>query len=311
MTHELYKKYRPHKLDDVAGQEQAVSVIKGLLARKQFPHTLLLSGPSGCGKTTIARILRRELGCSKQDFSEVNAADQRGIDSVREIRSRMGSAPMGGECRIWLVDECHALTGDASDALLKMLEDTPSHVYFMLATTIPTKLKPTILTRCTHIKVIPVNSKDMEWLIISVLAKEGKTQETFSHDVIDRIVEVAAGCARQALVLLDSVLGITGKDEQLNVIQSSGHKKQAFDILKALLYERTTWKKMTRILDHTDTSQVESLRHFILACAKTELLKANKNAGRACAVIRMFQDAWYEYPEAGLEVSCYELLSTR
>ncbi len=308
MTQELYKRYRPRKLDEIVGQERIVSVLKGLLVKKQFPHTLLLSGPSGCGKTTIARILRRELGCSKQDFSEMNAADQRGIDSIREIRSRMHSAPIGGECRIWLIDECHATTSDAQDAMLKMLEDTPSHVYFMLATTNPTKLMKTILTRCTPIKVKPLDTDCMRKLLDGVLSKEKKGVEA---NVLQRIIEVAEGSPRQALVILGSIFTLESVEDQLEAIYSSDHKGQAFDIVKALLYERTTWKEMTETLAKTDTSQVESLRHFILACARTELLKANKNAGRAFGIIRMFQDAWYEYPEVGLEASCYEILANR
>src|SRR5690606_3369465 len=108
-----------------------------------IPHAMLFTGPSGCGKTTLARILRVKLRCSDNDFQEINAADFRGIDSIRSMRQQVGAAPLGGDSRIWLIDEAHSMTADAQNAFLKLLEDTPRHVYFFLATTDPQKLKKT------------------------------------------------------------------------------------------------------------------------------------------------------------------------
>src|SRR5437773_2031788 len=128
---ELYKKHRPRKFADVVGQPRAVAALESMVAAGEVPHSVLFAGPSGTGKTTLARILARELGCGK-NFKEINAAESRGIDSIREVQSVMGLAPMGGKCRVWLWDEAHRLTPDSQSALLKTLEDTPSHVYFML-----------------------------------------------------------------------------------------------------------------------------------------------------------------------------------
>src|SRR3990167_7675833 len=111
------------------------------------------------------------------NFSEVNAADFRGIDSIRDIREHMGAAPMSGECRVWLIDEIHQQTGAAQDSFLKMLEDTPSHVYFLLATTDPHKLKKTIITRCTEIRCKPISETDLIGLVKRVSEAEGKTLE--------------------------------------------------------------------------------------------------------------------------------------
>ena len=159
MSKELYKKHRPKNLKRVFGQSVAIGTLKPLIEAKQVPHSLLLTGPSGCGKTTLARILVKELKCAKADFMEVNCADFRGIDTVRDIRTRMMQAPIGGDCRVWLIDEAHMLTSAAQTAFLKMLEDTPDHIYFFLATTHPQKLLKTIKTRCTEIKLKEMTAK--------------------------------------------------------------------------------------------------------------------------------------------------------
>jgi DNA polymerase III gamma/tau subunit len=103
---ELYRKYRPTKFSEVVGQSDAVKTLVDMGKRKALPHFILFTGPSGCGKTTIARILRQKLKCSDSDFSEVNAANDRGIDMVRDIEKKMNYAPIGGKCRLWLCDEC-------------------------------------------------------------------------------------------------------------------------------------------------------------------------------------------------------------
>ena len=154
---ELYKKYRPKNFKRIVGQPTITEQLTSMTRSNQFPHSSLFSGPSGCGKTTLARIMRNKLDCGDQDFQEVNCADFRGIDMVRDIRNRMNLAPIGGECRVWLIDEAHQLSSQAQNAFLKILEDTPSHVYFMLATTDPQKLIPTIRTRCAEFKVSSLN----------------------------------------------------------------------------------------------------------------------------------------------------------
>src|SRR6516162_10204948 len=114
---ELYKKYRPTCFNDVIGQDAAVLTLTKLIRAKKVPHALILSGPSGVGKTTIARILQKVLDCADWSFEEINAADTRGIDTVRAVRQSMSLAPIGGKSRIFLFDEAHQLTkkqgGDA------------------------------------------------------------------------------------------------------------------------------------------------------------------------------------------------------
>jgi len=102
---ELYKKHRPMTFKRIVGNTTVTEQLVSMTRQSQFPHASLFSGPSGCGKTTLARIMRNKLDCGDPDFAEVNCADFRGIDMVRDIRSRMNLAPMSGECRVWLIDE--------------------------------------------------------------------------------------------------------------------------------------------------------------------------------------------------------------
>jgi DNA polymerase-3 subunit gamma/tau len=171
---ELYHKYRPKNFGRVVGQEESVALLKDFLDRGEFPHTTLFVGPSGCGKTTLARICRDKLGCSDANFVEVNAADDRGIDLPRRLARQAPLAALGGGVRIWLIDEVHQLTSAAQDSFLKLLEDTPEHVYFMLATTDPQKLKKTILTRSTEIKLSLLPAKQVEFLVTKVCQAEKK-----------------------------------------------------------------------------------------------------------------------------------------
>jgi DNA polymerase III gamma/tau subunit len=308
---ELYKKYRPKTLDQVIGQPDAVRVLKDFLARKELPHALLFTGGSGIGKTTLCRILKRELKCSNADFHEVNAADTRGIDTVREIRQRMGLHPLNGTCKIWLVDECHKVTSDAQTAMLKMLEDTPSHVYFMLATTDPDKLLKTIRTRCTEIKLGLIGGEELSLLLKSVIGKECEGLGYTSNDVIDRIIEAAEGSARQALVLLGSVIGLKSEEEQLACIAKPGLKKQAWDLLKALLYEKAVWTKVAEIIRTLEVDNVEQFRHYVLACCNTELLKAGKNCEKAFTIAQVFSDPSFDSKEIWLTRACFEIVGQR
>ena len=136
MSSELYKKYRPSSLKGIIGNEATVRTLANMLERKTLPHTLLLQGPSGCGKTTLARILQAQLSCSEMDFcrAELLRFQRRG----HHTGNCKTDAPCsdGGMARIWLLDEVHQMTKDAQNAALKILEDTPNHVfYFFLCTT--------------------------------------------------------------------------------------------------------------------------------------------------------------------------------
>ncbi len=306
---ELYKQYRPTTFKQVLGQPEAVKILEDLVKRKKVPHALLLTGGSGVGKTTIARILQDKLDCSDSDFFELNAADTKGIDTIRDIRQSMGYTPMQGSSRIWYVDECAKLTSDAQTCLLKMLEDTPSHVYFILSTTDPQKVIKTIHTRCTEIKLSSLTPKDIEDLLVSVSTKE-KTK--VPQEVIDRIVEVAEGSARKALVILHQVIGLKTEQEQLDAVQNSESRQQAIEIARALLNPATRWPAMAKILKEVDTSDPEGIRYLVLAYASNVMLGGGGNLlDRAYLIICAFEGNFYDSKKAGLVRACWEVIGKK
>lgn len=300
---ELYRKYRPTSLKEVVGQPEAVRALVEMGKNGRIPHCLLFTGPSGCGKTTIARILRKKLKCSDFDFCEVNAADDRGVDMIREIKSRMGLSPLSGESRVWLIDECATLTSQGQESFLKLLEDTPAHVYFMLCTTDPQKLKKTIITRCTEIKCKEISKGDLKALAIDVAQKEGKELDP---KVAERLAEVADGSARKALVILHAVLGQATVEQQLAGIESSDVKGQAIEICRILMKKGASWSEVAAVLSKVE-EDVESIRHLVLGYARSVLMKSGSE--RAATIIEEFRDNWYDCKAAGLAISCYRVVT--
>ncbi len=302
---ELYKKYRPRKLSEMVGQDSSVKMLRAFLTKSRLPHTLLFTGPSGCGKTTLARILRRKLKCGKHDFTELDCADFRGIEMVRRIRSHLLQVPISGKCRVWIIDECHKLTNDAQNAFLKMLEDTPKHVYFMLATTDPQKLKKTIRTRSTEIVVRSLSEKDMNTLLISTILLE---QKKISKEVIETIIDNSNGSARKALVLLNQVINLGDKEEMIEAIKSTTAEIQANIIARALHNPRTKWNQMAKILKGTLNEEPEQIRWMVLGYARNVLLSSSKLSTRAWVIIDVFQDNFFDSKHAGLAAACYAVI---
>jgi DNA polymerase III gamma/tau subunit len=275
------------------------------------PHALAFTGPSGVGKTTLCRVLAPKLNCQGDDYQEVNCADSRGIDDIRLIRNRMAKYALAGQgcTRIWVLDECHRLTGDAQSILLKMLEDTPRHVYFMLATTDPDKLLKAIRTRCTTLNLKPISPADLTTLVQSVAAAE---QCKMPDAVVKRIVECADGSAREAVKLLNKVIGLKTEAEQLEAVVPEGVAKQADELVRLLVWQpNTKWADLATVLKDV-TDDPEQLRRRILGCARAELLKANaKTSGRAYALICAFEGNFYDSGASGLARACYEVFSDK
>lgn len=305
MSEELYKKYRPRKLESVIGQDGALRSVRSMLEKRKFPHVILLTGPSGCGKTTLGRILKTHLNCGDHDFQEINAADTKGVDTIREIRQNANLSPIAGDSRIWFVDEAAKLTNDAQNAFLKILEDTPKHVYFMLATTDPHKLLKTVLTRCFEIKLQALSPAALDKVIRRVIEKE---KLKVSDDIIGEIAEAAEGSARKALVILEQVGGLNGDDEQMAAIQSTTlNKDEAIALARALINPRAVWKDVAAILKNLKDDP-EGVRHLVMAYSRSVMLGGGPLASRAYIVIDIFSANFYDSKHAGLAAACWEVV---
>ena len=200
-------KYRPDNFSDVKGNSDTLEILEGMLSDiETCPHTFLFYGNSGCGKTTTARILANRLGCRGSDYNEINTADFRGIDTIREIIGKSQFKPIEGTCRVWVLDEIHKATGEAQNALLKILEDSPKHVYFILCTTDPQKLLATIKGRCTQFQMKPLSEAQMHVLLRKVVIEEG---EKLEREIYDQIIQDSLGHPRNALQILEQVLKVS------------------------------------------------------------------------------------------------------
>ncbi|KKL10376.1 hypothetical protein LCGC14_2556470, partial [marine sediment metagenome] len=215
----LHIAHRPSDFSTFVGNESTIQSLKSVLDReKGHVKVFLLQGPSGCGKTTLARIIRNYLGCSEHDFFEYNMANTRGIDTIRGLVGNAKYAPLKGGVRIYLLDECHKLTTDAQNALLKILEDTPDHVRFILCTTEPEKLINTIKTRCSTFQVSSLQRAKIITLLKGVCEKE---EAEFPDKHYKEIARVCDGSPRKALSILDQIMDIPDDDKAFDAILSA------------------------------------------------------------------------------------------
>jgi DNA polymerase III gamma/tau subunit len=301
---ELYKKYRPQELKEIYGQPEAVSQLERMIKKGGVPQTLLFSGPSGCGKTTMARIVAAAVGCLKNDLQEINAADTNGVGDVRELRAKMGLAPLYGDKRGWIIDECHQLSSDAQDALLKMTEDTPRHVQFVFCSTDTHKMKKTLVNRCTEIKVKAVNATALKGLVYEVCRKE--KVGTPEEDVLDKLFDVCDGSPRKMLVLLEQVLALDTPKEQLAALTAGDARHAASELFKCLL-SKAPWAATAKVLKGMAEEEPERVRHYVLAAAANVALGGGGGSRRAGEIIARFQYNFYDSKRAGLVLACMEL----
>lgn len=209
----LHTDFRPINLDDIIGNQDTINALKVHLTKPKPNRSLLFIGPSGCGKTTLAFCVAHTVMDSEDgmgNFTVLNASDFRGIDTVREVREAASRKPLGkARARVWLWDECHKISPDGQEAMLKLLEDPPYNCWFLLATTNPEKLKVTLKRRCTEYQVSPVGDKDLQALLTKVIRKERKR---VSQEVLQQISGDSMGSCGMALNMLDKVIDLPPED---------------------------------------------------------------------------------------------------
>ncbi len=198
----LYRKYRPEAFSELVGQEHIVAALEGALEKGKLAHAYLFSGGRGTGKTTSARIIARALGTSPADLYEIDAASNRGIDSIRELRENVGTLPFDSKYKVYIIDEVHMLTKEAFNALLKTLEEPPTHVVFILCTTELEKVPETIVSRCQSF----VFKRPSEAVLRSVIERTAQKEKiALEPGAADLIAMLAAGGFRDALGMLQKV----------------------------------------------------------------------------------------------------------
>lgn len=216
----LYRKYRPSTFEEMAGQKQIVQTLKNAVANDRVSHAYLFCGPRGTGKTSAAKIFARALNCTGDDtrpcghcencmaadhpdIIEIDAASNNGVEEARNLVERVKYAPMLGKYKIYIIDEVHMMTAGAFNALLKTIEEPPAHVVFILATTEPHKVLPTILSRCQRFDFKKVPDDQIRDRLMSVASLEGTELDP---EAADTIASLAEGGMRDALSILDQCI---------------------------------------------------------------------------------------------------------
>lgn len=206
-TGALYRKYRPQTFAEVRDQDHIVTVLEGAIRKGQIPHAILFSGTRGTGKTTLARIFAKAIGTSDLDLYEIDAASNRGIDDVRELKEAVHTLPYESPQKVYIIDEVHMLTKEAFNALLKTLEEPPAHVVFILATTEEEKLLDTILSRCQVFRMHSPSRAVLADTVTDIAKQEGFT---LHPDAADLIAIAADGSFRDALGVTQKVIMASG-----------------------------------------------------------------------------------------------------
>ena len=234
----LYRTYRPQRFEDVIGQDVIVKTLQNAIANGKITHAYLFSGPRGTGKTTVARILAKALNCSygtdnepcnectsckeimegnNPDVIEIDAASNNGVDEIREIREKVKFLPGESKYKVYIIDEVHMLTTSAFNALLKTLEEPPKHVIFILATTEPQKVLPTILSRCQRYDFKSLTVNEIEESILKVAKEENVN---ISKEAVVAIAESAEGGMRDALSYLDQAISLSEDEVTIEDVNS-------------------------------------------------------------------------------------------
>ena len=228
----LYRKYRPVDFDDVYGQEEVVTVIKNAIVNGKVSHAYLFSGPRGTGKTTVAKIIARLVNCehlvdskpcgkcynclnfnNSNDIVEIDAASNNGVDEIRELRDKINLVPSNSKYKVYIIDEVHMLTNQAFNALLKTLEEPPSHVIFILATTEPSKIPLTISSRCQKFRFSKISDNKIVDRLKDIVKLENVN---IDNDALFEIARVSDGGMRDSINMLDQLISYSNSKITLN-----------------------------------------------------------------------------------------------
>lgn len=283
---ELYRKYRPQNFSELVGNEATIKAVRKEL--ENGSHVFLMTGPAGTGKTTLARIIAREVGADDLGIHEINSAENRGIDTAREIMEQMRYLPSTGKANVWILDEIHQQTNASQNALLKPLEDTPEHCYFFLCTTDPQKLIKPLVSRCSVVTMQPLSDSEMAFLLKRTAKAEGRK---ITKEVGEKIIEIAQGGSRKALKTLSKVLYLDDVEEQLEVLnkETVSDDTDTKELCQACM-RNTSLNNLFSILKKIDLSEPERVRQAVMGYMNAVILNG-KISSEIVATLQAFSSA--------------------
>ena len=251
----LYRTYRPSTFEEVVGQKHVVTTLQNALKQDKLAHAYLFSGPRGTGKTSVAKLFAKAVNCTSEaelicnhcesclavqngthpDVIEIDAASNNGVDEIRELIEKVKYAPIQGKYKVYIIDEVHMLSLGAFNALLKTLEEPPTHVIFILATTEPHKVIPTIISRCQRFDFSKVKEVDIKGKVEEILKQE---KTTYEDEALDLICTLADGGVRDALSILEQCVAYAQGCITLthvNEIYGITTEQERFELLKYIM----------------------------------------------------------------------------
>lgn len=267
----LYRTYRPNSFAEVAGQEHIVRTLQNAVNQNKIAHAYLFCGPRGTGKTSIAKIFAKAVNCTSEDshpcmecenclaitegthpdIVEIDAASNNGVEEVRSLIEKVKYAPIKGRYKVYIIDEVHMMSSGAFNALLKTIEEPPAHVIFILATTEPNKVLPTIISRCQRYDFTKVADKDIIQRIQLILESEHITCE---DEVVRIIAQLSDGGMRDALSIMDQCIAYAQNDikvHHINEIYGITTVKEKIELFQ-LMYNKDAGRLMHAIQNITE-----------------------------------------------------------
>lgn len=312
MEQVLYRKYRPHTFADVQGQPHVVDVLRQAILSEKLAHAYLFTGPRGTGKTTTARLLAKAANCmnfaqhndvcnacamclaheagTNIDLVEIDAASNRGIEEIRQLKENINYAPTAGKHKVYVIDEVHMLTKEAFNALLKTLEEPPRHVMFVMATTEPHKVPNTILSRVQRFDFRLASASELIDKLRKILAAEGVTADSA---VLDTIYDYSEGSYRDAESLLgklvadtsephisvarlNAVLGIPDSTLLRELVEQllAKNRLRGLSIIESIDSKGVSWSQLTKeVINFLRATVLDKVEQGVGYNAELELLK--------------------------------------
>ncbi|MGI6225380.1 MAG: DNA polymerase III subunit gamma/tau [Peptococcales bacterium] len=353
----LYRAFRPQKFSEVIGQEHISITLKNAIKQNRVAHAYLFCGPRGTGKTSSAKILAKAVNCLNLtddepcnectncqainagnflDVLEIDAASNRGIDEIRDIRDKVKFAPSQGKVKVYIIDEVHMLTSEAFNALLKTLEEPPGHVLFILATTEAQKIPLTILSRCQRFDYRKISTNEIKEHLLTIVNQE---EINIEESALNTIARKAAGGMRDAISVLDQciafagnnitsdhvekVLGTLGEEQILNISNAISQKDagKAITLLNEYLQSGKDVKQVVRdlsefyrqimLLKLASNSELISINEEILPQAKEQanLVSMSFLGGLILKLNQIEREMrWTSQPQVLLEAGLVEVI---
>src|SRR3989344_656549 len=289
----LYRTYRPAKWSEVIGQDSVVNTLKDSVENGKPSHAYLFSGSRGTGKTSVARILAKALKTADEDVYEIDAASNRGIDDIRELREHVSVMPFSSPFKVYIIDEVHMLSKDAWNALLKTLEEPPKHVIFILATTELDKVPETIISRCQTFSFRKPSREIIRKQIAEISKNEGYTLDAGGSDLIALLGD---GSFRDALGMLEKVIGASSDKkitrEEVESITGAPKAGLVNSFIENLIAKNSD--KALEVIGQAEKSGISMSTFGTLVLEKTRfiLLVQNSASSKPAVKERVSDDDW-------------------